>query len=108
MDAEALKNWKLNLRYGRTKTAFRHFTVLAEGEVVSPNADFETELGSSFFGMKVWASDSNQAIDMVCAIGQDVGFASTGRIHVYDTDPTEPPGTEPRGYDLKFTPYERD
>jgi hypothetical protein len=57
MNLEGLKNWKLKLRYGRMKTAFRHFTVLAEGDVVSPNEDFETGLGPSIFGMKVWASD---------------------------------------------------
>jgi hypothetical protein len=108
MNSGVLKNWKLKLRYGRMKTAFHHFTVLAEGEVVSPNKDFGTGLGPSFFGMKVWASDSDEAIDMVRAIGQHLGFASTGRIYVYDTDPTEPPGTEPHGYELKFTPYERD
>jgi hypothetical protein len=45
---------------------------------------------------------------MVRAIGQHLGFESTGTIYVYDTEPTEPPGTEPRGYDLKFTPYELD
>jgi hypothetical protein len=108
MNPETLKNWRLKLRYGRIKTAFRHFTVLAEGEVVSPNEDFETERGPAFFGMKVWASDADQAIDMTRTIGQHVGFASTGRIYVYDTEPTEPPGTEPRGYELKFTPYEND
>jgi hypothetical protein len=45
---------------------------------------------------------------MIRTIGQHVGFACTGRIYVYDTEAEEPPGSEPRGYNLKFTRYERD
>jgi hypothetical protein len=56
--------------------------------------------------MKVWAPDSDEAIDMVRAIGAHLGFAPTGRIYVYDTEPDEPPRPQPHGYDLKFTPYE--
>ncbi|RUX25961.1 hypothetical protein EOA23_19415 [Mesorhizobium sp. M2A.F.Ca.ET.042.01.1.1] len=108
MDLRGVKNWKLKLRYGRAKTEFRHFTTLADGEVLTPNADFKTHPGPAFFAMKVWALDADQAIDMACAIGRHIGFACTGNVYVYDTEPEEPPGGEPHGYNLKFTPYERE
>ncbi|TGS17207.1 hypothetical protein EN852_008450 [Mesorhizobium sp. M2E.F.Ca.ET.209.01.1.1] len=108
MDLRGVKNWKLKLRYGRAKTEFRHFTILAHGEVTALNPDFKIQPGPAFFGMSVWASDSDQAIDMTRAIGEHLGFACTGDVYVYDTEPTEPPGDKPRGYNLKFTPYERE
>jgi hypothetical protein len=108
MDLRGVKNWKLKLRYGRAKTQFRHFTVLADGDVTEANADLKTQVGPAFFGMSVWASDSDEAIDMAQVIGKHLGFACTRNIYVYDTEPAEPPGDEPRGYNLNFTPYERD
>lgn len=109
MDLRGLKNWKLKLRYGRVTTDFHHYTLLADGEVLSPNAGYgTTDTGPAFFGMKVWAYNSDQAIDMIRTIGQQVGFACTREVLVYDTEPEEPPGAKPRGYDLKFTRYEPD
>jgi hypothetical protein len=109
MNLRGFKNWKLKLRYGRVRTDFHHYTLLADGEVVSPNAEYGTaDAGPAFFGMSAWAYNSDQATDMIRTIGQHVGFACTGKIYVYDTEAEEPPGAEPRGYNLKFTRYERD
>lgn len=108
MDLRGVKNWKLKLRYGQAKTQFSHFTILADGEVIASNTDFNTQLGPAFFAMSVWAVDSDQAIDMARTIGEHLGFACTGEVYVYDTEPAEPPGDKPRGYNLNFTSYERD
>src|SRR4051794_14365337 len=86
-----LKNWKLKLRYGRLKTNFRHYTLLADGEIVTPNAEHETEIGPAVSGMKVWAPDIDEAVDMIRVIGQHLGFSPTGDIQVYETEPDEPP-----------------
>ncbi|OWV83950.1 hypothetical protein ATY75_05115 [Rhizobium sp. N122] len=103
-----LKNWRLKLRYGKLKTAFRHFAVIADGEVVTSNVDFGTTAGSAaFFSMQAWAIDSEQATDMVVRIGRDVGFEASGRVYVYSTEPQQPPGQNPHAYGLNFRQYLR-
>jgi len=104
-----LKNWKLKLRYGKLKTAFRHFTVIADGEIQASNPDFGTEAGSAaFFSITAWATDNNEAIDMVVNIGRHVGFNASGRIYVYVTDPQQPPKEQPYAPSLNFRQYLRD
>jgi hypothetical protein len=104
-----LKNWKLKLKYGKLDTAFRHFTLIGDGEIMEANPDFDTTKGSAaFFSMKVWAKDQDEATDMLVTIGSEVGFSATGKIYIYTTDPEQPPGDNPRAYDLGFNQYERD
>jgi hypothetical protein len=103
-----LKNWKLKLRYGRLKTNFRHYTLLADGEIATPNADYRTEVGPAVFGMKVWAPNIDEAVDMIRVIGRHLGFLPLGHIQVYETEPDEPPRQQPHGYHLKFIPYGHD
>ncbi|MFC5755276.1 MULTISPECIES: hypothetical protein [unclassified Rhizobium] len=103
-----LKNWKLKLRYGKLKTAFRHFTVIADGEIAEANPDFETTEGAAaFFSMHAWAADGDEATDMAVKIGRHVGFNATGRIYLYSTDPQEPPRDQPFAYGLNFHQYLR-
>jgi hypothetical protein len=45
---------------------------------------------------------------MMQAISGDIGFTVTGRIQIYETEPAEPPGEKPRGYDIQFTPFRSD
>ena len=104
-----LKNWKLKLRYGKLETAFHHFTVIADGEITEANPDFGTTEGSAtFFTIHAWATDNEEATDMVAAIGRHVGFSATGKIHIYATDPQEPPRETPYAYGLNFNQYQRD
>lgn len=58
-------------------------------------------------GMKVWASSSEEASDIIQAIGAKIGFNVAGRIHIYDTEPLEPPYENPFGYDINFTSFEK-
>ncbi|RUM05426.1 hypothetical protein [Rhizobium chutanense] len=103
-----LKNWKLKLRYGKLKTAFRHFAVIADGEIITSNADFDTTAGSAaIFSMQAWATDDDQAVDMVVTIGRNLGFSASGRIYVYSTEPQQPPSEAPHAYGLKFYQYLR-
>lgn len=84
------KNWKLELRYGRRTTPYSHFTVFAEGRVGQLVDGFEAPDGPAIMAMKCWALSA---------------YEVTGRIHVYDTEPEEPPEVEPYGYGINFTPY---
>jgi hypothetical protein len=101
-------DWKLKLRYGRLKTPYAHFTAIAEGVMRSAANPFECPEGSAFMGMKAWASSSGEAADMVSVIGKDIGFEVTGDVQIYDTEPEQPPRENPHGYDIKFTPFERE
>lgn len=104
-EPEADKTWKLKLRYGQVKPPYNHYTVLAEGVVGELSDGFSCRPGPAWMGMKTWSSSSEESADMIRAIGARIGFTVTGRIHVYSTDPNQPPGENPRGYDITFTPF---
>ncbi len=89
-------------------TQFTHFTLLADGEVFSPNEDFDTECGRYIMAMKVWATDADEAADMIVAIGQRLGFKPDGELQVFMTEPDEPADDQPFGYDIQFTSYSED
>jgi hypothetical protein len=93
------KNWKLELRYGRRTTPYEHYTGIAEGEVGELTDGFSCRRGPAF--MDLHGNEDVGVLD-----GAQVGFTTTGNIRIYKTDPAEPPGENPRGYDTKLTPFE--
>lgn len=100
-----MKDWKLKLRYGQLTTPFQHFTVIGDGLVGQLEQGFECRPGKAYMGMKTWATDAGEAAEMIQEIGTHIGFTVTGKIQVFKTEPMEPPGDNPRGYDIQFTPY---
>lgn len=102
------KDWKLKLRYGRLQTPYTHYTVLADGEVRELAEGFNCRPGKAWMGMKAWATSTGESVDMIKAIGEQIGFLVTGSIEVYSTDPVEPPRENPYGYDIQFTPYDEE
>jgi hypothetical protein len=105
---EPEKDWKLKLRYGKLKTPYKHYTAIAEGVVREGMEDFSCPPGNAFMGMKTWASSPDESADMIRVIGERIGFAVTGRIQIYETEPAEPPRENPYGYDINFTPFRSD
>jgi len=102
------RNWKLDLRYGRLVTPYKHFTAIADGVAGEVKDGFECRPGPAVMAMKTWASDADESADMVRHIGMQIGFSATGRIEIYETDPEQPPSDNPRGYDISFVPYDSD
>ena len=100
------KDWKLKLRYGKIQTPYKHYTALADGVVEELADGFECRKGSAWMAMKTWANSTEESSDMIKVIGEQIGFKVTGRIEVYDTEPTQPPKDNPYGYDINFTPYD--
>jgi len=49
-----IKDWKLKLRYGRLKTPFTHYTLIAPARVEKYIEDFDAEIGKAWIGMKIW------------------------------------------------------
>ena len=101
----APKDWKLKLRYGRLKTPYQHYTVLAEGSLGATPEGFSCPAGRAWMGMKVWASSVEEAHDMLHAIGGQLGFTVIGRSYLYDTEAQQPPRENPYGYEITFTPF---
>lgn len=100
------KDWKLKLRYGKTTTPYKHFTVIADGIVGDLSEGFSCRKVKAWMGMKVWASSIDEAGDMIKSIGEHIGFTVKGRIEIYSTEPQEAPEEKPFGYDIQFTPYD--
>lgn len=101
------KDWKIKLRNGKLKTPYRHYTAITEGDIAGElGGGFTCRPGSALMAVKAWASSSQQCADMVAAIGKQIGFAVTGRIQIYETEPSQPPEDVPIGYDLNFTPVD--
>ena len=63
------RDWKLKLRYGRLKTPFQHYTLLADGVVGDLMEGFVCRPGNAVMAMKVWASSHDEAFDMIRRIG---------------------------------------
>lgn len=103
---EEEKDWKVKLRYGKLNTQYKHFTVIADGIVGILQDGFECRPGRAWMAMKVWASNADEATDMIQVIGGQIGFTVDGDIQVYDTEPKQPPREKPNGYDIGFTPYD--
>jgi hypothetical protein len=108
VDEAPPNDWKLKLRYGKLKTPYSHFSVVAEGEMTAEENEFGCPVGNAIMGMKVWASSSDEAGDMIRVIGEQLSFSITGRTYVYDTEPEQPPREHPHGYDIQFTPFQDD
>ena len=99
------KDWKLKLRYGKTKTPYKHYTTIADGIVGELIDGFDCRPGKAYMGMKTWALSTKESADMIKVIGKEIGFEVTGKIEVFITESNEPPSEKPFGYDIKFTPY---
>jgi hypothetical protein len=108
MDPKEQKDWKLQLRNGQLKTPFKHYTVLAEGIVGRLSHGFSCPPGNAYMGMKTWSSSQDESADMLTTIGKEIGFAVSGRIQIYETEPSQPPKETPFGYDINFTPFRID
>lgn len=102
------KDWKLKLKYGKLKTSYSHFTVLANGIAGDLKEGFLCRQGKAWMGMKTWATSSEEAADMIRIIGQQIGFEVTGRIEIFETEPEEPPIDKPYGYGINFSPYDKE
>ena len=98
-------DWKFKLRYGKITTQFQHYTTISEGVAGNLGGGFSCPPGPAFMAMKAWASSSEEAAHMARSFGSHIGFTVTGRIHIYTTDPEQPPKENPFGYDINFTPF---
>ena len=102
---EVHPNWKLLLRYGRLKTPYEHFTVLADVRVLEGDEELGSGVGPAWLSMKVWAASADDAAEFVGAMAPLLGAEVRGRVEAYSSEPAEPPQDEPFAYDPRFTAY---
>jgi hypothetical protein len=100
------KDWKLKLRYGKSTTPYKHYTVIAPVMINKFIKDFSAKPGTAYIAMKVWATDTNEAVDILESIGNQKGYVIIGNIEIYNTDPKEAPSESPDAYDINFNYYE--
>jgi hypothetical protein len=98
-------DWKPKLRYGRLKTTYKHYTLIAPVLIEQYIEDFDVDAGTAYIGAKIWATHSNEATDMLLRIGSQTGYKITGNIEIYETDPKQPPGDYPEAYSINFSYY---
>ncbi len=101
-----MKDWKLKLRFDKTRTPYHHFTSLADGVVGDLAEGYSCRSGKAWMSMKTWASSTDESAKMIKVIGEQVGFKVIGQIEVFETESEEPPKGNAFGYDIQFTPYD--
>jgi len=101
----SFKDWKLKLRYGKTKTLFKHYTVIGNCEIGDLDENFSCPKGQAYVGMKIWALNTQEAADVFYSVGEQIGFTPIDKVEVFDTDAVQPPQEEAYAYDITFTPY---
>lgn len=102
------RHWKLELRYGRLVTPYRHFTVIADGIAGELGDGFECRPGPAVMSIKTWAADPDESAHMTRIIGEQIGFTAAGAIEVFETEAGQAPGEKPYGYDINFVAYDED
>ena len=100
-----IKDWKLKLRYGRLKTPFTHYTLIAPARVEKYIEDFDAEIGKAWIGMKIWATNEDESAEVYQSVADQTGLNITGNILVYNTEPVNPPKENPYAYDIQFNYY---
>ncbi|WP_216362744.1 hypothetical protein [Formosa algae] len=94
------------MRYGKTKTEFKHFTVLADGIAGDLVDGFDCKPGNAWMSIKTWSKSADESSEMIQFIARQIGFEFRGKIEIYKTEPIEPPREEPFGYGINFKPYD--
>jgi len=100
------KNWKLKLRFGKIKTPFIHYTLIAPVLISGYNEIYSAEPGNAFVGIKVWAENMDKAAELFKCLAEDAEFKIIGNIEIYETNPIEPPKDISFSYGINFSYYE--
>lgn len=85
-------------------TDFKHFSIVAGGDTVDGHDVPGGRAGPSVISMKVWSETVEQAVDIVCDIGNQVGFRIEENVEVHRTPAKQARRDEPFAYDLRVIP----
>ena len=83
---------------------FKHFSLVAGGDTIEGHQVPDGRPGPSVMSMKVWAESVEQAVDVVCEVGNEVGFRIEESVEVHRTPAKQKMREEPFAYDLRVIP----
>lgn len=87
---------------------FKHFSLVAGGDTVEGHQVPEGIVGPSVMSMKVWAETVEEAVDVACNVGDQIGFKIEKNVEVHSTQAQQGPGEEPFAYGLRVIPCSLD
>lgn len=87
---------------------FKHFSVVAGGDTMEDHTVPNGEVGPSVMAVKVWADSVEQAVDVICEVGNQVGFKIEQNVEVFRSQATQPQRDEPFAYDVRVVPCGED
>ncbi|WP_084421279.1 hypothetical protein [Henriciella litoralis] len=87
---------------------FKHFSLIAGGDTMEDHSVPNGEVGPSVMSMKVWAASVEQAVDVICEIGNEIGFKIEQNVEVVRSKATQAPRDEPFAYEVRVTPCTED
>ncbi|WP_084395805.1 hypothetical protein [Henriciella aquimarina] len=85
-------------------TDFKHFSLVAGGETVEDHQVPDGVVGPSVMSMKVWAETVEQAVDVLCEVGNQIGFKIDEQVEVHRTPAKQAVREEPFAYELRVIP----
>lgn len=103
-----LNDWKLKLRYGKMKTPYKHFVLLADCFVGNLIEEYKCSSENAIVSIKIWAVDGDQAAEIFQDIGRQIGFNVKDKIEIFDKPADQPPTDSPSAYGINFTPYDNE
>ena len=89
-------------------TDFKHFSLVAGGEAMEDHQIPDTEPGPAVMSMKVWAQTVEQAVDVVCEVGNQIGFKIGESVEVHTTQAKQAQRDEPFAYEVRVIPCAAD
>ncbi|MEM5516187.1 hypothetical protein WNY37_04450 [Henriciella sp. AS95] len=81
---------------------FKHFSIVAGGELVEGHEVPDGAVGPNVVSMKVWAADVEQAVDVYCEVGNRIGFKIDQNVEVHRTPAQQAQGDNPTAYDVRI------
>ena len=68
----------------------------------------DTAAGPAVMSMKVWAATVEQAVDVVCEVGNQIGFKIGESVEVHTTPAKQSKRDEPFAYEVRVIPCSAD
>lgn len=82
-------------------TDFKHFSLVTGGETVADNKVPDGTVGSSVMTLNVWAESVEQAVDVTCEVGNEIGFSIDQNVEIHRTPAVQARREQPFAYDVK-------
>ena len=80
---------------------FKHYSIVAGGELVEGHDVPDGVVGPSVVSMKVWADSVEQAVDVFCEVGNHIGFKIDQNVEVHRTPAQQAVREQPFGYEVR-------